>query len=172
MATIEQRGDFQYRVKVRLRGVTLTQTFERLRDAEEWTRIQEGRISGDEYVDRRLSRMTPLTKAMDFCEAQGVERSKPDAKNKLAKLKYWRESRYASWSLVSLRSWDLIAWRREILDEDNAEDGEAVGPEHECSPQTVGHRLNVLSQVYKFWILHRDNAVINPVVEGDAASVM
>ena len=41
-----------------------------------------------------------------------------------------------------------------------------VGPECECSPQTVVHRLNVLSQVYKFWVLHRDNAVINPVVEG------
>jgi integrase len=166
MATIEERGDFQYRVKIRLRGVRLTQTFERLRDAQEWVRIQEGRISGDEYVDRRLSKMTSLTKAIDFYETQGVNRSKADAKNKFAKLRYWRDSRFASWSLVSLKSWDLIAWRREVLDEDNAEDGEAVGLECECSAQTVVHRLNVLSQVYKFWILHRDNAVINPVVDG------
>jgi hypothetical protein len=66
--------------------------------------FKKGRISGDEYVDRRLSKMTRLAKAIDFYEVQGVERRKPDAKNKLGNLRYWRQSRFASWSLVSLRS--------------------------------------------------------------------
>jgi integrase len=110
--------------------------------------------------------MTTLVNPLDIYEAEGIKKLRAEANNKRSKLKYWRATRFASWSLVSLKSWDLLAWRREILDEDNADDGEAVGPESECSPQTVVHRLNLLSQVYKFWILHRDNAVINPVVEG------
>jgi hypothetical protein len=74
MATIEQRGDFQYRVKLRRRGITLTRTFERLRDAEVWARVEEGRVTGDQYVDRRLSKMTRLANALDFHEAEGIQK--------------------------------------------------------------------------------------------------
>lgn len=73
---------------------------------------------------------------------------------------------FASWPLESLRPADLLTWRREVLDEDNDDDGESVGPEAEVGPQTVVHRLNVLSQVYKRWALAHDVLVNNPVVEG------
>lgn len=65
MATIEQRGYAQYRVKVRRRGVTRTKTFESLRKAQNWARIEEGRISGEDFVDRQASTLTFLRMALE-----------------------------------------------------------------------------------------------------------
>lgn len=166
MATIEQRGPFQFRVKIRRAGRTSTRTFEGLAEAQKWARIEEGRISGDEYIDRRVSRTTSLAEAIELYEREGMDGSRPHAKNIRSKLKYWREMEYARWSIVKLRPSDLLVWRRAVLDEDAAEDGELRGPNAECSAQTVVHRLNTLSQVYKHWRLHRDPLVENPVIEG------
>lgn len=168
MATIEQRGYAQYRVKVRRRGVTRTKTFESLREAQNWARIEEGRISGEDFVDRQASKLTFLRVALDLYEKEGLSK---DAKNKKSKLNYWRSSKFADWSLVAIQPIDLIEWRKAVLDEANAEDNEPTGPEAECSAQTVVHRLNTLSQVYKHWIMHRDRHVANPVMEGVRPSV-
>ena len=93
--------------------------------------------------------------------------SRPDAKNKLSKLNYWRdESPFASWSLIAILPADLLRWRRQVLDEDNAEVGETTGPEAEVGPQTVIHRLNVLSQVYNRWALAHSQTLSNPVIRG------
>jgi integrase len=83
-----------------------------------------------------------------------------DTKNKKSKLRYWSEGEFANWSLAALRPADLIQWRREVLDEDGD------GKDAECSPQTVIHRLNTLSQLFKWWALAHDHSVSNPVIEG------
>lgn len=166
LATIEQRGPHQFRVKIRRRGRSVTRTFETKSEAQQWARIEEGRVAGDEYVDRSVSKRTALAAAIDLYERDGLDASKPNAKNTRSKLRYWRSAEFATWSVVSLRPSDLIAWRRAVLDEDGADDGQVGGPEAECSPQTVVHRLNVLSQVYKHWRLHHDASVANPVIEG------
>ncbi len=44
--------------------------------------------------------------------------------------------------MVSLKPWDLIDWRDELL------------AEAECSAQTIVHRLNTLS--YGFRLIHSD----------------
>lgn len=171
MATIEKRGPFQFRAKIRRRGRSVSRTFETKSEAEQWARVEEGRIAGDEYVDRGLSKRTSLAAAMELYEADGLNGSAPNAKNVRAKLRYWRDSEFALWSIMSLRPSDLIGWRRRVLDEDGADDGEACGSGAECSAQTVVHRLNTLSQVYKHWRVHRDPSVINPVIEGVRPSV-
>lgn len=171
MATIEERGPFQFRAKIRRRGRSVSRTFETKSAAEQWARIEEGRIAGDEYVDRGVSKRTSLAAAMDLYETDGLNWSAPSAKNVRAKLRYWRASEFAVWSIVSLRPSDLIAWRREVLDEEGADDGQPHGPDAECSAQTVVHRLNTLSQVYKHWRAHRDPSVVNPVIEGVRPSV-
>ncbi len=158
MATIEQRGPLQFRVKIRRKGVTETRTFESKSAAEEWARITEGKVSGDEYQDRRAARDTTLSQACTWF-SESLDPSKPDTKNKLSKLRYWQSTEFASWSLLSLRPADMIRWRREVLDEDGG------GEEAECSAQTVIHRLNVLSQVFKKWSLAHDQTINNPVVE-------
>ncbi len=163
MATMEHRGYAQYRVKVRRRGVTRTKSFESLRAAQNWARIEEGHISGEDFVDRQASKRTALREALDLYEKDGLSK---DAKNKKSKLRYWQSSDFAGWSLVAILPLDLVKWRKDVLDEVNAEDDEPTGPEAKCSAQTVVHRLNTLSLVYKHWIMHRDPHVVNPVTEG------
>lgn len=143
---------------MRRKGVSQTKTFEKLADAEEWARIIEGKVSGDEFQDRRTARDTTLSQACAWY-ASAIQET-PDAKNKRSRIRYWQGSDFASWSLLSLRPADLINWRRDVLDEDGG------GEDAECSAQTVIHRLNTLSQVYKKWALAHDQIINNPVVEG------
>lgn len=155
MATIWNRGPHQFCARMRRNGVSQTKTFETRAAAEEWARIIEGKVTGDEFQDRRLARDTTLSQACDWM-AKSLPNT-PDAKNKRSKLRYWQGTEFATWSLVSLRPADLIRWRRDVLDEDGG------GDEAECSAQTVIHRLNVLSQVYKLWSLAHDQMINNPV---------
>lgn len=159
MATIEERGPQQYRVKIRRKSVSETRTFESLSAAQEWARIMEGKVTGDEHQDRKLVRGTTLSQACEWL-AGTLPPSKPDTKNKLSKIRYWQGTEFANWSLVSIRPADLLRWRRVVLDEDNE------GEEADCSAQTVVHRLNTLSQVFKRWSLAHDQILTNPVVEG------
>ncbi|MGE5514638.1 MAG: site-specific integrase [Bacteroidota bacterium] len=165
MATVWERGPYQFCARVRRNGVSETRTFETRKQAERWAAFIEGKVAGDEYDDRREARDTSLSQACDWM-AQHLDRSRSDAKNKLSKLRYWQGTHLAGWSLLGIRPADLIDWRRMVLDEDGADDGTVCGPDAECGPQTVIHRLNVLSQIYKRWSLDHDILITNPVVEG------
>ena len=157
MATIWKRGPLQFCARVRRNGVSETKTFTSNAAAEEWARIMEGKITGDEYQDRSLARDTTLSQACQWM-ADSLPDT-PDAQNKRSKLRYWQSTEFSSWSIVSLRPANLIRWRRDVLDEDGGRD------EAECSAQTVVHRLNVLSQVYKRWSLAHDQIINNHVCE-------
>lgn len=165
MATIDKRGDYQWRARVRRAGKTETRTFESYEAAHAWALSIEGKIVGDEYQDRKQARGTTLAQACDWMIAN-LDRRQADAKNKVSKLTYWKSTEFSGWSLVSLRPADLIRWRRRVLDEDNAEDGEAAGPQAEVGPQTVVHRLNALAQVYQRWSLAHDQTLTCPVTKG------
>jgi len=163
LATIEERGPYQFRVKIRRKGVTQTKTFETWAEADRWARIVEGKVVGDEFVDRRAAQQTTVSQAcawmMDRVAPADEETGKrvprsDHAKNQVSKLRYWMSSEFADWALVSLKPWELIEWREELLD-----DGAA-------SPQTIVHRLNTLSLVYKEWPLAHKVPVDNPVIEG------
>ncbi len=165
-AGIQVRGPHQFRAQVRRNGVYQTKTFETLREAQQWRRIMEGKVSGDEFVDLKLARATTLAQACEWMLEGKLYGNNPDAKNMVAKLRYWRGSKFADWSLLSIHDWDLIEWRREVLDEDNAEDGEPCGPDAECAPQTVIHRLNGLSKLIQFWSRAHKVPIDNPVKPG------
>lgn len=165
MATIDRRGDHQWRARIRRDGKSETKTFETYEAAQRWALELEGKLVGDEYQDRRQARGTTLAQACRWM-VENLDRRQADAKNKVSKLTYWQASEFSDWSLVSLRPADLIRWRRSVLDEDGAEDGEAAGPAAEVGPQTVVHRLNVLAQVYQRWSLAHDQALICPVTKG------
>lgn len=163
---IQIRGPYQYRAQVRRNGVYQSKTFETLREAKEWRRIVEGKVTGDEFIDLRRARMTTLAQACDWMLDGKLYGNRPDAKNVAAKLRYWKTSKFADWSLISLHDWDLIELRRETLDEDNAEDGETSGPQAECGPQTVIHRLNALSKLIQTWSRAHKVPLDNPVKPG------
>ena len=70
MATIQQRGDAQWRVQIRRRGpngklVAKARTFETHAAAKRWANVTEGRISGDEYTDRSKERRATLKEIVE-----------------------------------------------------------------------------------------------------------
>ena len=174
MATIDKRGDFQWRARVRRNGKAITKTHESFEAAERWALELEGKVVGDEYQDRTQARGTTLSQACDWYadlfaprseESQKRRAKTGDDRNKLSRLTYWQASEFSGWSLVSLKPADLLRWRRKVLDEDNAED-DGIGPDAEVGSQTVVHRLNTLSQVFARWALAHNVTLINPVVRG------
>ncbi len=163
---IQVRGPNQFRVQVRRNGVYQTKTFEKLSDAQEWQRVTEGKVTGEELVDLKRARSTSLADACDWMLDGKHVGNNPDAKNVASKIRHWKDSKFAAWSLVSIHDWDLIEWRREVLDEDNAEDGDICGPAAECGAQTVIHRLNALSKVFQVWARAHRVPLENPVKPG------
>jgi integrase len=163
---IQIRGPHQYRVQVRRNGAYQSKTFETLSEAQAWQRVVEGKVTGEELVDLRKARGTSLAHACDWMLEGRRVGNNPDAKNVSAKLRYWKNSSLASWSLAAIHDWDLIEWRRTVLDEDNAEDGEPIGPDAECGPQTVIHRLNALSKLVQTWARAHKVPLDNPVKPG------
>lgn len=165
-AGIQVRGPHQFRVQVRRNGVNQSKTFETLREAQEWQRITEGKVTGEELIDLKVARGTSLAKACEWMLEGNRVGNNPDAKNVSAKLRYWKTSKFADWSLAAIHDWDLIEWRRETLDEDDADDGEAFGPAAECGSQTVIHRLNALSKLIQTWARAHKVPLDNPVKPG------
>jgi integrase len=163
---IQVRGPNQYRVQIRHNGVYHSRTFETLRDAREWQRVTDGKVSGGELVDAREARATSLAQACDWMLEGSRAGTNANAKNIKAKLRYWKTTGLACWSITAIHDWDLIEWRREVLDEDNAEGGEVVGPDAECGPQSVIHRLNALSKLVQTWGRAHKISLDNPVKRG------
>ena len=166
MATIDQRGPYQWRARIRRRvggkTVILTHTEETYEAAKRWADIKEGKVVGEEHEDRTVAKATSVAQACEWFmdriapvnPATGKRVPKTQhIKNQLSKLKYWRGSEFADWSMVSLKPWDLIEWVDELL-----ADGD-------CSAQTIVHRLNTLSQVYVNFALAQKIELTNPVGE-------
>jgi integrase len=150
---------------VRRNGVYQTKTFESLSEAQEWQRVMEGKVTGEELVDLKRARSTTFAQACDWMLDGKRLGNNPDARNVAAKLRYWKDSKFRTWSLFSIHDWDLIEWRRQVLDEENAEDG-TCGPDAECGAQTVIHRLNALSKVFQTWGRAHKVPLDNPVKPG------
>lgn len=164
MASIDKRGAGQYRARVRRKAgdrvVIVSKTFDTYSEAEAWAMIHEGKVVGDEYVDRKHVQATTIRQACEWfmdriapTDRQTGKRVPKTlhARNQLSRLRYWCASEFADWSLVSLKPWDLIDWRDELLDEGA------------CAAQTVVHRLNTLSQVYVNFALAQKTELANPV---------
>src|SRR5712671_2129674 len=85
---IQVRGPYQYRAQLRRNGVYQSKTFETLREAQEWRRIVEGKVTGNEFIDLRRARMTALTQACGWTLDRKLSGNRLDAKNVAAKLRY------------------------------------------------------------------------------------
>jgi len=105
---IQARRPHQYRAQVGRNGVYQSKTFETLHEAQEWRPIVEGKVTGNEFVDLRRARTITLTQACDWMLDGELYGNRPDAKNVAAKLRYRKTSKFAGWSLISLRDWGLI----------------------------------------------------------------
>lgn len=166
MASIWSRGPYQFCVRIRRNGVSETKTFESRREAEHWARVTEGKVAGNEFVDYSKAQETTLTHALEWYEKNVVPQTPRSAKVKRSNVAYWRASKFADWALVSIQPWDLLDWRREVLDEDNADDDRLIGPAAQFGEQTCVHKLNTISHVYGQWSLIHRVPLANPVVRG------
>ena len=163
---IQKRANNKFRVQVRRNDTYQSKTFGSIREAETWQRVVEGKATAEEFVDQKAAKRTTLAKACAWMIGGNHAGMGANAKNIVSKLRYWQESRFATWSLPAIHDWDLIEWRRDVLDEDQAEDGAAAGPDAECSPQTVIHRLNALSKLVQTWARAHKIVLVNPVSRG------
>ena len=167
MATIWKRGPHQFCVRVRRNEASETKTFETRQEADKWARIVEGKVTGEEPTDDLgKGRDTTLYRALEWYEKVILPKTPRSSKGKLTQVTYWKASEFANWSLVALHPWDLIDWRRKVLDEDNAEDGETIGPDADFGASTCIHRLNLISHLYGQWSLIHKVPLDNPVVRG------
>jgi hypothetical protein len=89
MATIWERGPSRHRVRIRRKGVSETKTFETRREAEERARIMEGKVTGDEFVDRSKARDTTLSQALDWYARVIVPKTPRSAKVKMSQVAYF-----------------------------------------------------------------------------------
>ena len=163
---IQRRGPGQYRVRIRISGELVTRTFDTEAQAREWRDIQRGKIIGEEFVDKKAAKATTVAEACLWCMNRiapigndGKRNPRSSwAKNQLSHLKTWIENdTIASWSLLSVQPWDLIEIVSELLETRSA--------------QTVVHRLNTLSVVYKDWSMAFRTPLHNPVSEGVRPSI-
>jgi integrase len=150
MASIQSTGPHQHRVRIRRNGRYASRTFETRREAEEWARVTEGRVTGGEVIERKT--VVSLAEACTWMRDHIADT--PNAKNVRAKLDYWEQSKFSSWSLSAVHDWDLIGWRDEVLE---AGDG---------NEQTCIHRLNILSKLVQTWSRAHRVAIDNPVKPG------
>jgi len=166
MPEIQQRGPHQFRVQFRRNGVSVSKTFETRKDAQDWLRLTEGKLTGGDFVDRKAARGTTLQEACDWAIEGKHAGLGANGKNLEAKWRYWKTQDLSQWALTAIHDWDLIEWRRTVLDEDNAEDGELSGPEADGGPQTCIHRLNALSKLFQIWSRAHQVVIENPVKPG------
>ena len=120
-------------------------------------------MTAEEFFDQKTAKATALAEACAWMIDGSHAGHDANVKNVISKLRYWQSSRFATWSLPAIHNWDLIEWRRDVLDEDQAEDGAPVGPDAGCSAQTVIHRLNALSKLIQTWSRAHKIILVNPV---------
>jgi integrase len=126
----------------------------------------EGKVTVEELVDLKKAHNTTLGQACDWGITGKQAGAGSNAKNLYSKWRYWKKTELADWSLAAIHDWDLIEWRRKVLDEDGAEDGEVEGPESDGGPQTAIHRLNALSKLFQIWSRAHKVPLENPVKPG------
>lgn len=135
MATIEKRGPWQWRVKVRRRGhAPQTNTFETRAEAEAWARQVEGDMDRGIFFSRVEAERTTLKEALERYERE-VTPTKRGAKQEKYRIGQWLRHELANRTLASIRSADLAAWRDE---QRNAG----------LAPSTVRNALNTISHLY------------------------
>ncbi|MDH3392467.1 MAG: site-specific integrase [Desulfobulbaceae bacterium] len=115
MATVEKRGPYQYRAKVRKKGFqSVTKTFEYKKDAETWARQQESEMERGAFICAKEAENTILAEALDrYSREITVEKKGKDME--LYRIKTWKKHPLAERSLSSLRGSDFASYRDERL---------------------------------------------------------
>lgn len=117
MASIEHRGNRQWRAKVRRKGYpVVSETFTSKSAAEAWARGIESDMDRTNIIGRIEGDRVTLVEALDRYEREVTPRKK-GAKVEKYRIEMWRRDPLSEKTLASIRSSDLAAWRDRKLDE-------------------------------------------------------
>ncbi|HAY05674.1 MAG TPA: hypothetical protein DCY26_03360, partial [Hyphomonas sp.] len=132
---IYKRGPYQFQVKIRRNGASVSGTFESLNAARRFRDVQTGKVVGDEYVDTRKERRTTLSVILERYLKEVTPRKK-GARQEANRIKTWLKSDLASYSISGIDHKDIADWIAAR---------EAEGK----ASTTVSNPVNILSAVFK-----------------------
>lgn len=113
MATIRERGDFQWEAQIRRKGHPhLSKTFELKKDAEDWARDIERDMRRGLFIDRRESETTTLLEMLKKYEEEVTPRKKSKDRE-LTRIAKWKTHKLANYSLASIKPKDIASFRDE-----------------------------------------------------------
>ena len=111
MATIESRGNLQYRAKIRKKGYApQSRTFDTKTAAKAWARTVEAEMDRGVFVSLVEAERTTLGEALDRYERE-ITPAKKGWKQEKYRIRIWRRDPLAMRPLASIRSTDLASWR-------------------------------------------------------------
>ncbi len=116
MATIQKRGDLQWRARVRRHGYPIqTKTFTTKARAEAWVRQVETEMDRGTFVSRAEAEATTLAEALDRYAQEITPRKKATTANRERdRIRAWAASSLSQRSLASIRGKDVAAAIRDM----------------------------------------------------------
>ncbi|MGD9758765.1 MAG: site-specific integrase [Comamonas sp.] len=151
MASIINRGPFQYQAIIRRRGYpSVTKTFESKRDAEDWTKVTEAEMVRGVFVSRTEAERTTLGELLERYLAE-MTPTKKGWREEKSRIQRFMKHPLALRMLAALRAVDFSKYRDERL--------------KEVKPKTVQLELATLSAVFTFaakdWSIPIDNPILH-----------
>lgn len=136
MASITERGPFQFQATVRRKGYkSQTRTFENRKDAEAWAKDIESKMHRGHFIDDRLARTTTL----DYCLARYADEVTPEKKGatqETSKINVIRRHPISNLKMAEVRSADVANYIK------NRKESVSGG--------TVLRELCILSKVFQY----------------------
>lgn len=151
MASIINRGPFQYQAIIRRKGYpSVTKTFESKRDAEDWAKVTEAEMVRGVFVSRTEAERTTLGELLERYLGE-VTPSKKGWREEKSRIQRFMKHPLALRMLAALRAVDFTKYRDERL--------------KEVKPKTVQLELATLSVVFtvaaKDWSIPIDNPILH-----------
>jgi len=111
MASIEKRGDCQWRALVRRKGYpTQSKTFETRKESEAWARMVESEMDRGVFISRVEAERTTLREALERYLEEVTPRKKGAAREQV-RIERWMDNHLSKRSLASLRGADFAKFR-------------------------------------------------------------
>jgi len=135
MATIQNRGPYQWQARVRRRGYPVqSKTFETKVDAQTWARSIENEMDRGVFVSRVEAEQTTLRECLERY-AREVTAYKKGNQPELGRIRILLRQPFASYMMANIRSSDMASFRDMLLRKGR-------------KPATVVHYLALLSHLF------------------------
>lgn len=144
MAVISKRGDYQFQVKIRMKGhPSISKTFPNRRLAEEWAKITESEMIRGEFVPRKAVEAVTLCKALERYAKEKTP-SKKGEKQELVRIRQLQQHSLAKKAVSHIVSEDIEEYICERRAAPSKRDSSKM-----VSEATIRLEVMLLSAVFK-----------------------